>query len=125
MTWQSEGWELESAEARHERYPGSFWIPSAAERETLKIGNLAKLLFVLPEATADGLVPRVERMWVVVAASAPHRYEGLLASIPTSIETPLQLGSPVAFGPEHVCDIESDERGLALLDELRRGGGDP
>lgn len=41
----TDDWELESAVARHERSPGTFWIPPEAERRNLRPGQAVKLVF--------------------------------------------------------------------------------
>ena len=46
-TTERDGWQLESAEARHAANPERFWIPTRLQRETLRPGDGAKLLFRL------------------------------------------------------------------------------
>ena len=103
-----DGWELESAEARHAKFPDSFEIPSLEQREDLKPGDAAKLLFDA-EVREDGeIVDRgVSRMWVVVQSRKGRNYIGVLDSDPGYAENlSLGPGSEVLFAPEHVADID-------------------
>ncbi len=79
-------WELESGEARHEEAPQSFHIPPRPDREALRPGQHAKLLFMLEGNEDDGSVGlQVERMWVVVAETLTDGvYIGLLEG-PTGV----------------------------------------
>lgn len=40
-----DGWCLEDGEALHREAPDTFWIPDLERRETLKPGDLVKLVF--------------------------------------------------------------------------------
>jgi hypothetical protein len=90
--------KLIDAEERARRFPRTWVIPSRLDRESLRVGQLAKLCF-----------DDQERLWVrVIERMAPrYHYRGALASV--SIVFPqLPLGHAVTFGPEHVCDIAED-----------------
>jgi hypothetical protein len=56
-----DGWELESAEARHAEHPDKFLIPSLDERRSLRAGDRVKLLFLFITHDTRGLAraPRV------------------------------------------------------------------
>jgi len=100
-TLARDGWELESAEDRHARYPAQFEIPGREERTELREGARVKLLFLIREA--DGTVG-CERMWVTLDRVTGATYEGILESQPAT--TPiLRPGDRIAFGPEHVASI--------------------
>lgn len=104
-------WELVSAEERHAESPDSFWIPTRSERESLKIGQTAKLLFEIESENEEGEVERnVERMWVVVSEIDSPYYIGRLANKPATVDEHedfyLQLGVEVPFKAEHVIDID-------------------
>lgn len=88
-------WTLASAEARAAAH-SSFKIPSRSEREDLRVGDLAKLVFVVDGAGG-------ERMWVEVTAVAAGRYRGILRNVPVTIPG-IAEGDTVEFGPEHVAD---------------------
>ena len=59
---------LEDAEARARLAPDTFRLPPEQDRRRLKIGDFAKLLFMLPEGVKSDLLgdPRGERMWVKI-----------------------------------------------------------
>ncbi len=68
----TDGWELESGEARRARYGDSFWLPPLQQRSSLQKGQAAKLLFRMEAEDEDSaVVENVERMWV--RAGACHR----------------------------------------------------
>ena len=78
-----DGWELESAEARHAAHPDTFHIPPRETRERLRPSQAVKLLFRIEAHYADGTSAiGVERMWAIV----------------------------FRFRPEHVADIETPPR---------------
>ena len=105
-TLDADGWELESAERRHAAHPGTFWIPARQEREALRPGDGAKLLFRLAGGT--------ERMWVIVRQREGPWYVGVLdttpAAAPDELPAALRRGTDVVFGPEHVADINTPPR---------------
>jgi hypothetical protein len=105
--------------ARHAEAPDSFWIPSAEERQSLRVGNGAKLLFALADEAGDRLAAQVERMWVVVTEVTDDGYVGILASSPRSSHAAVHRGSRVTFAAEHICDIGAGPS-REELDELRR-----
>lgn len=92
-------YRIADGEAEAAAAPRSFFIPSREERESLRPGDLAKLLFELIDPQAGQ--PGGERMWVEVVSSADGRYTGVLANVPSAITT-ITAGDPVEFGPEHV-----------------------
>ena len=103
-----DGWELESAEARHAADPETFWIPPRAQRDGLQPGDGAKLLFQIASAGSSG----VERMWVIVRRRMGDGYVGVLDSTPTSTDAASSLvrGRMVVFAPEHVAAISVPTR---------------
>ena len=112
-TIEEDGWQLESGEARHAAAPDTFWIPARAQRDSLRPGEAAKLLFEI-EAENEGRLERgVERMWVIVRGRIGPFYTGVLDSTPASVEPAasfLARGSEVLFAPEHVVDISTPPR---------------
>ncbi len=79
MSSQSDpGWALLSGEDRHAEAPQTFWIPDLDRRESLRVGDLAKLLFDIATQEEQGLVWGVERMWVRVTKSESSAYVGVL-----------------------------------------------
>lgn len=101
-----DGWFLRDSEATHEEAPDTFWIPSERERLSLKIGDLAKLVFEIwvddPEKSAS-----VERMWVIVSEVLEDGYIGILDNEPAGIEKndDFWFGSEIPFGPKHIIQI--------------------
>jgi hypothetical protein len=103
-------WELRSAEESHAQHPDTFWLPSRDERENLRRGQAARLIFDIESIDDFGQVQvQGERMWVVVAERCGSLYVGILDNQPASVEPGdkvyLCFGAEVPFGPEHVIDI--------------------
>ncbi len=95
---------LVSAEDRKRQFPRTFVIPERARRESLRIGDQAKLLF-----EEQGSRGRVERMWVEIQRRAPEgRYVGKLLNRPLFMVS-IAYGDAVEFGPEHVADWADQE----------------
>ena len=95
-------WRLESGEARAAAAPETFEIPERDHRERIPVGWFAKLIFRI-EAVDEICF---ERMWVEVRARSGNRYLGTLANHPACQPAgDFALGTPVAFGPEHVIDL--------------------
>lgn len=53
-------YKLENGEDRNQENPKTFYIPSRKERESLKEGDIVKLMFAFTEEEST------ERMWVQV-----------------------------------------------------------
>lgn len=106
-TVAEDGWALVSAEVRHEEHPESFPIPDRTERENLKAGDAAKLLFDIETREGGRVTDRgVDRMWVIVKRREGGNYVGVLESNPGVTEgLNLRPGTEVLFGSEHVADI--------------------
>lgn len=91
-------WSLANIEDRHHEHPATFTIPARAERISLAPGDCAKLVFL-----SDG---SGERMWVrVQRRDSDGYYVGVLENIPT-VTNGVALGDQIAFGAEHVADVE-------------------
>lgn len=105
--WEIDGWHLESGEKRHAESPQTFWIPAREERETLKSGDYAKLLFRIALDSDDDPFS-VERMWVLVRGRVGDTYFGVLENKPDAIEEndEFWLGTELPFRAEHVIDIQ-------------------
>ena len=104
----TDGWELESALERHERFPETFWIPSKADRERLPPGHAVKLIFRIRDAGGGGEGEDevvTERMWVYVTGRSGDLFEGRLQNVPRT-RCGLAPGTPVRFLAEHVADID-------------------
>jgi hypothetical protein len=107
-TIEKDGWTLLSGEARQARNPATFEIPSRACRESLCVGDAAKLLFDIETRESGRVIDRgVDRMWVIVKKRIGDLYVGLLDNDPGISEgVTLHSGSAVLSGPEHVVAIE-------------------
>ena len=108
--FDTDHWQLRSAEAAHAANPDSFWIPDAAIRASLERGQAVKLIFDLQGLEEDGRIGvQGERMWVIVARREGDVYVGVLDNQPASFapEDPVYLreGVEVPFRAEHVIDV--------------------
>jgi hypothetical protein len=90
---------LESAEERHAQYPESFWIPDKEDRNSLRPGDFAKVIF--RTYTGDNIGG--ERIWVHVTGRVGDTYIGTLDNDPFIIAK--RFGDCVHFRAEHVIDI--------------------
>lgn len=102
---------LRDVEAHARANPG-FEIPPPEARAHVHPGDVVKLVF----ANIG------ERMWVEVHDRAVHRgkgvaYSGVLKSKPVNASAGLDVGSVIAFGPNHIADIDS-------LEVINGGDGD-
>ena len=110
-------WELRSAEASHAKYGDKFWIPPLEERQNLKRGQAARLIFDI-EADKDG-EPKIsgERMWVIVSEKIGGTYIGILDNQPACIDPDdgfyLQFGVEVPFQAEHIIDVDAPPQDYA------------
>jgi hypothetical protein len=96
-------WGLLDAESQHHAFPDTFPIPSAAERQALRTGDMVKLVFVLDPPPQSG--SNAERMWVEVRTAHPDgTYDGWLTNKPVVV-TSLEPSVLVAFEARHVAGI--------------------
>ena len=96
-------WGLLDAESQNEAFPDTFPIPSLAERQALRTGDMVKLVFVLDPPPSSG--PNAERMWVEVRSAHPDgSFDSWLTNRPVVI-TNLEPSAVVAFEPRHVAGI--------------------
>ncbi len=91
---------IDNAEERAVRNPKTFQIPPKKVRETLRPGDLAKLIFKDRAGDAVG-----ERMWVRIQNANNGRYAGVLDNDPAELKN-IKDRDPVEFGPEHICAVE-------------------
>ena len=114
-------WALISGEDRHCSAPDTFWIPPIENRQGLKFGDAAKLIFEIEAEDECGQVSReYERMWVVVSEVRPQYIIGRLTNTPMVCNENsgfyLMQDVEVPFLPEHVIDIDRPPK--AYLDAL-------
>jgi hypothetical protein len=102
-------WELRSGEEAHRLNPKTFWIPSADERQNLRRGQAARLIFDIQVELDGDPVVQGERMWVIVSERVGETYIGILDNKPASFEPAddvyLCFGAEIPFRAEHVIDI--------------------
>ena len=109
-TLKEDFWQLRSAEESRRANPQAFHIPPLEERQQLKRGHAAKLIFDI-EAVDEAGNPSVggERMWVIVSGRHGDFYLGILDSQPASIvpgeDVYLCFGAEIPFKAEHVIEI--------------------
>ena len=108
----ADGWTLALAEERFEAAPDSFPIPPRDERDSLSVGDAAKLLFDIETRENGRVIDRgVDRMWVIVKTRTAVGYVGVLDSDPGQAENlKLRKGDLIAFGPQHVVEIDRPPR---------------
>lgn len=91
---------VENIELRESRYKGV--VPSRRLRESLSVGNRAKLMLTMDGA--EVAKPVDEQVWVVVSRCLHNgRYEGRVAA-GFAVKLLVSAGALVEFGPEHICD---------------------
>ncbi|NLD76735.1 MAG: DUF2185 domain-containing protein [Acidimicrobiales bacterium] len=104
-------WGLLDAEAQHRSFPDAFPIPTRQERESLQAGDMVKMVFVLDPPPESG--PNAERMWVEVRSARDGGYDGWLTNEPKVIPD-LEVGTFLAFAPEHVAGIALHTQDVAF-----------
>ena len=99
-------WSLDDGEAVHREAPDTFWMPPKEQRESLRPGDIAKLMFrmVLRDPATGEEQEKVERMWVGVTSREGQGYRGALDNDPHYTRD-LAAGAEVAFEPRHVIRI--------------------
>ena len=109
-TLEKDYWTLRSAEECHADNPDTFWIPDLKDRESLNVGDAAKLIFDIESQDEQGkLIIQGERIYVIVSQIIDDYYIGILDSQPASFEPSetayLCFGAEIPFQAEHVIDI--------------------
>ena len=82
-------WSLDDGEAAHQESPDSFWMPPKEERESLRPGDIVKLMFrmILRDPGSGAEQEKVERMWVGVTGRDGRGYVRALDNDPHSRRT--------------------------------------
>ncbi|PTS99753.1 DUF2314 domain-containing protein [Pseudomonas sp. HMWF006] len=100
-----DGWELDDAEAIHNEFPTSFWLPPRDARNSLQAQQLVKLIFRIVATDERGAEEVcVERMCVIVKGRVGNLYIGQLDNAPYCTDR-IQAGMEVCFLPNHVIYI--------------------
>ena len=76
MLFKDSEYILENVVARNKENPRHFLRPTDKEIKELKIGDMAKLIFVLKEKLNNGCTG--ERMWVTIKSILNDKYVGEL-----------------------------------------------
>ena len=96
------GYSLEDVQAKHQKNPRHFLIPSQEEINQLKLGDQVRLIFVLDTVLENGC--RAERMWVELTEIHDGKFKGRLTNQPAYI-TSIQLGDELDFAREHIASL--------------------
>ena len=96
------GYSLEDVQAKHQKNPRHFLIPSQEEINQLKLGDQVRLIFVLDTVLENGC--RAERMWVELTEIRDGKFKGRLTNQPAFI-TSIQLGDELDFAQEHIASL--------------------
>ena len=131
-TIELDGYHIISGIASSETSPDTFIIPDHDRIAKISEGDFVKLSFMI-SLTKKIDDAQGERMWVEVAEIRGPYLIGKLANKPIDAweneNAPLNLGSKVAFLPEHICDVElkseideREEAGQKVLSELDKEG---
>lgn len=106
-TFETDYWELRSAEKSHRENPDKFWIPELEVKQNLKRGDAVKLIFDFEGNGEDGQIEiGGERMWVIVKEKIDDFYLGILDNQPAGIDQGfLDKNSEIYFKAEHIIDI--------------------
>ncbi|MDZ4830475.1 MAG: DUF2314 domain-containing protein [Phycisphaerae bacterium] len=91
---------LDNGEKTHQEFPDRFEMPPQTERESLRPGDRAKLMFRIE--FGDEAV--VERMWVRITEVRPELYVGVLYNDPHCTEE-MRGGMRVEFHADHLIQI--------------------
>jgi len=106
VVWAATGrvihrWRLESGVEQNSRYPETFWIPTAAEKDAIQPGSVVKLFFTMKDGWA-------ERMWVKVEDIKPTHLVGTLDNDPVGIPR-LRAGRKLKFKRDDIINIWADD----------------
>jgi hypothetical protein len=94
--------KLEDVEEVAKQNPQTFFIPSAEERKSQRVGSSVRLHFVIKDPEAGE--PGAERMWVTITQEQGlfRPYKGVLENAPVFIED-LEPGDEITFRPCHIA----------------------
>ena len=100
--FEIDGYDLADGEERAKESPGSFFIPSLKERESLNVGEAVKLIFEMAQPTEE--YDAFERMWVEITSLENGFYVGFLDNNPEG-KVSIKAGDEVVFQSKHVISI--------------------
>lgn len=96
----SVSYTLDNAVETHREFPATFEIPPQRERESLRVGDLVKLIFRIESADEA----HVELMWVLVSEVRPATYVGVLENDPYCTQE-IRSGMRVEFHADYVIQL--------------------
>lgn len=102
----SRSWHLEDAFEIAKEAKYTFYIPSTVAIKKLKIGNLAKLIFLFE--SDDPTHPRAERMWVKITDISGEIFKGKLDNEPFFIKD-LNYQDELEFQVKHIIDLDIED----------------
>ncbi|HSI64234.1 MAG TPA: hypothetical protein VLE43_13995 [Candidatus Saccharimonadia bacterium] len=109
-TFERDFWQLRSGEESHRDHPETFALPPLEQRQSLRRGQAAKLIFEIETEDENGKVVLTgERMWVIVAERKGEMFIGILDCQPACMAPEdtayLRFGAEVPFTAEYVIEI--------------------
>lgn len=104
-------WFLEDTTETVKTYKYTFYVPSQPVIDALKLGDLARIIFVFH--SDDPNAPRAERMWVEIKSRSKDSFTGYLTNQPLYIKD-LNMGDIIEFESKHIIDtnLEMEEDDL-------------
>jgi hypothetical protein len=100
-------WNLENAEEIRKANPYTFYRPSEAIIDKLKVGDIVKLIFNFK--SDDPELPTGERMWVIIESiNKGGTYKGKLDNDPYHIKD-LKSGDEIEFNRDHIIQYDTLE----------------
>lgn len=97
---------LENATEKNRLYPDTFEIPEREELESLRIGDIVKLIFIPTDEFREEEECGGERMWVIITKIDGNQYVGTLDNQPMVIHE-LEIGGLVRFKRENIASLWS------------------
>ncbi|MDH5978792.1 hypothetical protein L8R98_18580 [Vibrio splendidus] len=116
--FEEDYWQLRNGEESHRENPETFWIPELERRNSLQVGDAAKVILEIEcededeDEDEDGKVfIEGERGYLIVSEIVGNKYIGILDFQPVCIEAGrddiyLCFGAEIPFSHEHVIDID-------------------
>lgn len=96
---------LQDCIAQNNEHPATFHIPDAESIAQLKVGDLAKCVFLYNEniPAPQGVDIDSERMWIIITEIDNLKFKGQLDNMP--INKKLTLGMDIEFEAKHICNL--------------------
>lgn len=97
--------KLQDCIAQNKDHPSTFHIPDAEDITRLKVGDLAKIVFLYDEKvhTPHGVPVSSERMWIKITEINNGEFKGELDNEPNNKK--LSLGMDIKFETKHICNV--------------------